>query len=347
MSTSATHPSARDIVLSVRRLRTEYIMRDGAVKAVREVSFDVPRAGKVAIVGESGCGKSALALSILGLIEPPGRIEAGEVWLNGRELLQLNDQQLSEIRGNEISLVYQDPMAALDPVKTIGSQIVEAIRRHQPLNRSTARARAVELLREVEVPRAERRLDDFPHQYSGGMCQRVMIAMALANEPDLVIADEPTTALDVTTQAQVIDLLDRIVSEHSAAIVLITHNLGIVAGFCDSINVMYAGRIVERASVEDAFARPVHPYTEALLEAVVRADQLVVGPLPAIPGAPPDLAALPSGCTFEPRCPLGRGRDICRSKEPATVEVGPPGRSTVAECHFAGERWAAACAVAS
>jgi oligopeptide/dipeptide ABC transporter ATP-binding protein len=317
------------------------------VHAVRDVSFDVPRAGKLAVVGESGCGKSALALSILGLIEPPGRIQAGEVWLNGRDLRRLSDRKLSGIRGNEVSLIYQDPMTALDPVKTIGRQIVEAIRRHQPLSQSAARVRAVGLLREVEVPRADRRLDDYPHQYSGGMRQRVMIAIALANEPDLVIADEPTTALDVTTQAQVIDLLDRLVSERHAAIMLITHNLGLVAEFCDTVNVMYAGRIVERAAVSDAFARPVHPYTEALLKAVVRADRLADGPLPAIPGAPPDLAALPSGCTFEPRCPVGRGRDICRSTVPPLVGVGPPEQGAVAECHFAAERWAVACAVAS
>jgi oligopeptide/dipeptide ABC transporter ATP-binding protein len=332
---------SEQIVLSVRGLRTEYLTGDGAVQAVRDVSFDVQRAGKLAIVGESGSGKSALALSIFGLIEPPGRIQAGEVWLNGHDLLQLSDAKLSAIRGNEISLVYQDPRSALDPVKTIGTQIVEAIRRHQPISRKAARARALSLLREVEVPSADRRLNDFPHQYSGGMCQRVMIAIALANEPDLVIADEPTTALDVTTQAQVIDLLDRLVSERKAAIVLITHNLGIVAEFCDSVNVMYAGRLVERAAAENAFSRPVHPYTEALLRSVVRADRLTEGPLPAIPGAPPDLAALPSGCSFEPRCALGRGLELCRVAAPPTVEVGPPGSRTMAECHFANDRWAA------
>jgi oligopeptide/dipeptide ABC transporter ATP-binding protein len=332
--------STRPVVLSVRGLRTEYITRHAPVQAVRDVSFDVLRAGKVAIVGESGSGKSALALSILGLIEPPGRIEAGEVWLNGRDLQRLGDRDMSEIRGKEISLIYQDPMAALDPVKTIGAQIVEAIRRHQQISRRAARERAVSLLREVEVPRADRRFSDFPHQYSGGMCQRVVIAIALANEPDVVIADEPTTALDVTTQAQVIDLLDRLVSERGVAVVLITHNLGIVAGFCDTVNVMYAGRIVERASVEDAFARPIHPYTEALLRSVVQPDRFVDEPLPAIPGAPPDLAALPAGCSFAPRCPIVHDR--CHASAPPAIEVGLPDHAIVAECHFASDRWAAA-----
>jgi oligopeptide/dipeptide ABC transporter ATP-binding protein len=232
-------------------------------------------------------------------------------------------------------------MAALDPVKTIGAQIVEAIRRHQPLDKKRARARAVELLREVEVPAADRRLDDFPHQYSGGMRQRVMIAIALANEPDLIIADEPTTALDVTTQAQVIDLLDRLVTEREAAIVLITHNLGIVAEFCDSVNVMYAGRLVERSLADDTFNRPVHPYTEALLKSVVRADRLTEGPLPAIPGAPPNLAALPSGCAFEQRCAVGHGLEICKSTQPPPIQVGADGAGPIAECHFAADRWAA------
>jgi oligopeptide/dipeptide ABC transporter ATP-binding protein len=340
-------PQPDNVVLSVRGLRTDYLNREGVVHAVRGVGFDLPRAGKLAIVGESGCGKSALALSILGMIEPPGRIQGGEVWLNGRELLGLGDGALSKVRGNEISLVYQDPMSALDPVKTIGAQIIGAIQQHQPLGWKAARARAVSLLQEVEVPRADRRLDDYPHQYSGGMRQRVMIAIALANEPDVVIADEPTTALDVTTQAQVIDLLDRLVSEREAAIVLITHNLGVVAGFCDTVGVMYAGRIVEAAGVQEAFARPAHPYTEALLRAVVRADRLIDGPLPAIPGAPPDLAALPPGCSFEPRCPLGRGRELCRTSHPPKVEVALPTGRASAECHFAGDRFAADCEVAS
>jgi oligopeptide/dipeptide ABC transporter ATP-binding protein len=328
-----------DAVLSVRGLQTQFHGREGIVRAVRDVSFDVAKSEKVAIVGESGCGKSALALSILGLIEPPGKIAGGEVWLNGRAITALDDRALSRVRGNEISLIFQDPMTALDPVKTIGRQIMAAILRHQPdAGRSGARRRAVELLKEVEVPYADRRLDDYPHQYSGGMRQRVMIAIALANDPDVVIADEPTTALDVTTQAQVLDLLDRLVTDHGAAVILITHNLGIVAEFCTRVQVMYAGRIVERAATADLFARPAHPYSEALLRSVPRPDRLHRAPLASIPGMPPNLAELGPGCPFEPRCPVGRGRDVCREQAPPALVLGPPERPIVSECHFARER---------
>jgi oligopeptide/dipeptide ABC transporter ATP-binding protein len=341
MTVASKIPAAAqdDVVLSVRRLQTHFYGREGVVTAVRDVTFDVRRAEKVAIVGESGCGKSALALSILGLIEPPGRIASGEVWLNGRRISALGDREMGSVRGREISLIFQDPMTALNPVKTIGSQIMETIRRHQPsVGRRGARARAIELLREVEVPVAERRLDDYPHQYSGGMRQRVVIAIALANDPDVVIADEPTTALDVTTQAQVLDLLDRLVTNHGAAVILITHNLGIVAEFCTLVQVMYAGRIVERAATVDLFARPTHPYSEALLRSVPRPDRLERNPLVSIPGLPPDLARLPSGCSFEPRCPLGRGREICREEAPAPAVLASGGRPVLCECHFAQER---------
>lgn len=327
-------------MLSVRDLRTHFFSKAATVEAVRDVSFDLKRAEKLGIVGESGSGKSALALSILGLIEPPGRVIAGEVWLNGRDIRKLSDRKLQRIRGKEISLVFQDPMSSFDPVKSIGHQLTEGILWHQSkLGRRAARRRAVELLREVEVPLAEQRLDDYPHQYSGGMRQRVMIAIALASEPDVLIADEPTTALDVTTQAQVLDLLERLTTEHGAAIILITHNLGIVAEFCDSVQVMYAGRTVERATTEATFARPVHPYTEALLRSVPRPDRLQRGPLPSIPGLPPDLAALPAGCSFEPRCPVGQGKAVCRDQVPPTVLLGPPGLGVLAECHFADERY--------
>jgi oligopeptide/dipeptide ABC transporter ATP-binding protein len=329
---------ADDRVLSVRGLRTEFVTDAGAVRAVRGVSFDLRRGQKLAVVGESGCGKSALALSILGLIEPPGRITAGEVWLNGRLISGLSDRELQKIRGNEVSLVYQDPLSALDPVQTIGDQIAEVIRRHRPWGRKEVRARVLELLNEVEVPNASRRLDDYPHQYSGGMRQRVMIAIALANDPDLLIADEPTTALDVTMQAQVLDLLERLVELHGAAVILVTHNLGIVAEFCDTVRVMYAGRFVEHAGVIDAFARPVHPYTEALLASVPRPDRLQYGPLPSIPGLPPNLAQIPAGCSFEPRCPLGNGNELCRTVEPPDVEVEGAPAPVVAACHFARER---------
>jgi oligopeptide/dipeptide ABC transporter ATP-binding protein len=327
---------ADEVVLSVRELHTHFSSRGAPVQAVRGVSFDLQRAEKLGIVGESGSGKSALALSILGLIESPGRVVSGEVWLNGRDIRRLSDRRLQKVRGREISLVFQDPMSALDPVKRIGDQLMEGILWHNSkLGRRGAKRRAIELLQEVEIPLAERRLADYPHQYSGGMRQRVMIAIALASDPAVLIADEPTTALDVTTQAQVLVLLERLATDHRAAIILITHNLGIVAEFCDTVQVMYAGRIVERATTADTFARPVHPYTEALLESVPRPDQLQRGPLPSIQGLPPNLAALPPGCSFEPRCPLGHGREICRERVPPTVRVAP---DALAECHFAEER---------
>ena len=332
--------TAKDLVLEVEDLETNFYTHDGVVKAVRKVSLEIERGHRIGIVGESGSGKSALALSILGLIEPPGRVVGGAVRLNGREISRFGDRQMQRVRGKEISLVFQDPMTALDPVKTIGGQIVEAIRRHRNVRREAARRLAVELLRDVEVPNAERRLDDFPHQYSGGMRQRVMIAIALANEPDLVVADEPTTALDVTTQAQVLDVLERLVTERGTAVMLITHNLGIVAEFCDRVFVMYAGRVVERARAEQLFARQAHPYSEALLESVPRPDRLQRGPLPTIPGFPPSLAHLPPGCPFEPRCPVGNGREICQTRTPEPAAFGDPADPVVAECHFAAERLA-------
>jgi oligopeptide/dipeptide ABC transporter ATP-binding protein len=343
---SAAAPAPRAVdeaaenVLEVQDLETNFYTHDGVVRAVRSVSLAIERGHRIGIVGESGSGKSALALSILGLIEPPGRVVGGSVRLNGREISRYSDRQMQQVRGKEISLVFQDPMTALDPVKTIGDQIVEVIRRHRNVRRDAARKLAVQLLRDVEVPNAERRLDDFPHQYSGGMRQRVMIAIALANEPDLVVADEPTTALDVTTQAQVLDVLERLVTERRTAVMLITHNLGIVAEFCDRVFVMYAGRVVERARAEQLFSRQAHPYSEALLRSVPRPDQLQRGPLPTIPGFPPSLAHLPPGCPFEPRCPVGNGLEVCQTVTPEPVVLGDPGDPVVAECHFAAERLA-------
>ena len=326
-------------VLDVRHLRAGFVQRTGATAVVRDVSFRVERGDKVAIVGESGCGKSTLALALLGLLDPPGRVAGGEVVLNGRSIAALGERALCAVRNAEIALIVQDPMAALDPVKTIGSQIVDTIRRHQPgVDRRTARRRAVELLREVEVPAAERRLDDHPHQYSGGMRQRVMIAIALANDPDIVVADEPTTALDVTTQAQVLGLLDRLVGERNAAIVLITHNLALVSAFCDRVLVMYAGRIVEQGDVDAVFARPLHPYTEALLAAIPRPSGQARERLPAIPGFPPDPGALPAGCAFEPRCPAGNGREECVTRAPAARVFACGAGERMAECHLAADR---------
>jgi oligopeptide/dipeptide ABC transporter ATP-binding protein len=327
-----------DVVLSVRNLRTQFSGADGTFPAVRDVSFNLHRLERLGIVGESGAGKSALALSILGLIEPPGCVVGGEVLLKGRDLRALPERELDRVRGKEISLVFQDPTMALDPIKSVGDQIVEAIRRHQPVSRPRARALAVELLRDAEVPYAERRLNDYPHHYSGGMRQRVLIAMALANQPEVLIADEPTTALDVTTQAQVLDLLARLAAERGAAIMLITHNLGVVAEFCSTVQVMYAGRIVERGAIEDVLARPTHPYTEALLASVPHPGGRGRARLPAIPGFPPSLAELPPGCSFEPRCPLGHGREVCVADAPPALELDGAAGPVIAECHFAAER---------
>ena len=328
-----------ELALSVRNLST--VFEDGArtVHAVRDVSFDMRPTERLGVVGESGSGKSALALSILGLIEPPGRVTGGSISLGGRDISKLSDRQLGAVRGKDIALVLQDPMSALDPVKTIGSQVVEAIAAHEPeLRRSAARKRAAELLGEVDIPQAERRLDDYPHQYSGGMRQRVAIAMAIAHNPSVLIADEPTTALDVTTQSQVLALLDRLVEQHGTAVILITHNLGVVSDFCDSIAVMYAGRFVETSGVDHIFLSPTHPYSEALLKCVPNPERLTDGPLPAITGFPPDLSQLPSGCSFSPRCPVGRDVAKCHEQAPQPLRVeGAAGPATV-ECHFAKER---------
>jgi oligopeptide/dipeptide ABC transporter ATP-binding protein len=328
-----------EFVLSVRNLSTVYETKEATVHAVRDVSFDLRPTERLGVVGESGSGKSALALSVLGLIEPPGRVVGGEIRLAGRDIAKLTDRELGAVRGKEIALVLQDPSTALDPVKTIGAQIIEALAAHEPgLRRAAARKRAAELLRDVEISQGERRLDDYPHQYSGGMRQRVAIAMAIALNPSVLIADEPTTALDVTTQAQILALLDRLVDEHRTAVIFITHNLGVVSEFCDSVAVMYAGRFVETSSVEHIFKAPTHPYSEALLKCVPNPEKLAQGPLPAIAGFPPDLATLPTGCSFAPRCPVGRDLPQCHEETPVQHRVtGPEGPASV-ECHFAETR---------
>ena len=332
------------LALSVRHLCTEYHTSEGIVHAVRDVSFDLRPRERLAIVGESGSGKSALALSILGLIEPPGVVAGGEILLRNRDIAHLSDRRLRSIRGKEIALILQDPMTALDPVKSIGSQIMEALAAHNPgLRRADARKRAADLLSEVDISQPDRRLDDYPHQYSGGMRQRVAIAIAIANNPDVLIADEPTTALDVTTQAQVLDLLDRLVEEHEAAVILITHNLGIVSEFCESVAVMYAGRFVETSGADHVFISPTHPYSEALLKCVPNPEKLADGPLPAIPGFPPDLlAAHPTGCSFAPRCSIGRELSRCHVDTPEPHLVHTREGSATVECHFADERAAEA-----
>lgn len=273
-------------VLSVKGLTTNFDTSSGTVHAVRDVSFDLYKRQRLAIVGESGSGKSALAMSLVGLVPPPGRIVGGSVKLHGTELVGLDDAGISKIRGRDIGLVFQDPMAALDPLKTIGTQFVETIRVHQDVSVKVARRMACELLAEVGVNDPERRIADYPHQYSGGMRQRVLIAMAIANDPAVVIADEPTTALDVTTQAQVLDLLAKICDERGNALVMITHNLGIVEELCDSVNVMYAGRFVESSSTRSLFGTPAHPYSKALLDCVIDPATAKRGALPAIPARP-------------------------------------------------------------
>ncbi|MEB8337754.1 ABC transporter ATP-binding protein [Streptomyces endophyticus] len=329
-----------DTLLEVRGLKTEFATAGGRVAAVRDVSFSVRRRQRLAIVGESGSGKSAMAMSIVGLVQSPGRVTGGEILLEGRNLRGLPDKEMSRIRGRRISLVFQDPMSAFDPIRTIGSQLVESIRAHQPVSRRVARRQAADLLGEVGVADPEHRLSDHPHQYSGGMRQRVLIAMALANSPELVIADEPTTALDVTTQAQVLGLLDRLVTDRGAALMLITHNLGIVAGFCDSVQVMYAGQLIEESPSRELFRSAAHPYSRQLLDCVLRTDRRQQGPLATIPGALPDPTSPPHGCAFEPRCPRGKGNSLCKSTEPELVQVGARGDGhggrQLAKCHFPG-----------
>jgi oligopeptide/dipeptide ABC transporter ATP-binding protein len=338
-SAGAGRGERSEFALSVRNLSTVFEDGSKTVHAVRDVSFDMRPTERLGVVGESGSGKSALALSILGLIEPPGKVLGGEILLDGRDIAKLSDRQLGAVRGKDIALVLQDPMSALDPVKTIGSQIAEAVVAHEPqLRRAAARKRAAELLREVDIPQAERRLDDYPHQYSGGMRQRVAIAIAIANNPRVLIADEPTTALDVTTQSQVLGLLDRLVEQHRTAVILITHNLGVVSDFCDSVAVMYAGRFVETSGVDHVFLHPTHPYSEALLKCVPNPERLAEGPLPAITGFPPDLAQLPGGCSFAPRCPVGREIAQCHEQAPSQHHVSHASGSAEVECHFAEQR---------
>jgi oligopeptide/dipeptide ABC transporter ATP-binding protein len=335
--------SAAEPILQVRDLQAAFRSGGRTVRAVRGVDLDLRAGERLGLVGESGCGKSALALAIAGLLEPPGSVDGGSIVLGGRDLAALPERQRRRTRGTDIAVVFQDALSGLDPVKTIGRQIAEGMRVHDPsLGRSAARRRAVELLSEVGISHAERRVDAYPHQFSGGMRQRVMIAIAIANEPSVLIADEPTTALDVTTQAQILRLLARMTEQRGCGVIFITHDLGIVAGFCDRVCVMYAGRIVERSATTALFAHPVHPYTEALLQAVPRRDASGTRRLREIGGAPPDLASPIAGCSFRPRCALGRDREECLRLSPVPVPVELDGMPSEAECHFAEARAAAA-----
>jgi peptide/nickel transport system ATP-binding protein len=289
-------------LLDVRDLRTHFRTDDGIVRAVDGVSFSVEKGKTLGIVGESGSGKSVTCLTIMGLNARRNTITTGEALFKDRDLLRMSSHELRTIRGNDIAMIFQDPMTSLNPVHTVGRQLVEAIRLHRDIGKEGAKKRALELLKAVGIPRAERRIDDYPHQFSGGMRQRVMIAMALVNDPDLLIADEPTTALDVTTQAQILTLLSRLQSEFGSAIIMITHDLGVVAEIADDVVVMYAAEIVEKGTVDEIFKKPRHPYTWGLFGSMPKIDQDVER-LVQISGSPPSLLRPPSGCRFHPRCP--------------------------------------------
>ncbi len=307
-------------LLQVKDLRTYFYTEEGLVKAVDGVTYDVEEGETLALVGESGCGKSISALSLLKLIPvPPGRIVSGEVLFEGDDLLKLSESEIRKIRGNRIAMVFQEPMTSLNPVLTIGKQMTEALELHLKLNRKAATARAVQLLEMVGVAEAGRRITDFPHQFSGGMRQRVMIAMAMACNPRLLIADEPTTALDVTIQAQVLEVMARLSHEFGTAVIIITHNLGVVARYADRVNVMYAGRIIESSTAESVYGDPRHPYTLGLLRSVPRLDQGMGEKLIPIEGLPPDLGHLPEGCAFYPRCTFRI--DKCREEYPPLALV--------------------------
>jgi oligopeptide/dipeptide ABC transporter ATP-binding protein len=292
-------------LLEVSNLQTHFPTRNGLVKAVNGVSFYLDAGELLGLVGESGCGKSITALSIMRLISPPGKIAGGEITFDGQNLLKLSEAAMRQIRGDDIAMIFQDPMTSLNPVFTVGEQIAEALRLHRKLSRKAARDAAVEAMREVAIPDPARRINDYPHQLSGGMRQRVMIAMALACDPKLLIADEPTTALDVTIQAQILELLDELRRNRELAVLLITHDLGVVAEVADRVAVMYTGRIVEESSVAELFAKPKHPYTEGLLRSVPNltvADVVKKPRLETIEGTVPSPTELPPGCHFAPRC---------------------------------------------
>lgn len=306
---------SQEPILSVEDLQVSFKTDDGIVRAVRGVSFDVRPGETIGLVGESGSGKSVTNLALMGLIpKPPGNIDGGRAIYRGNDLLTMNDTELQEMRGNQISMIFQDPMTALNPLMTVEQQMTEITRLHMNLSKSDARDRAAEMLELVGISSPAKRLRDYPHQFSGGMRQRVMIAMALSCEPDILIADEPTTALDVTIQAQILDLLADLQQRKGTSIILITHDLGVDAGVCHRVMVMYAGRVVEKANVNQLFESPQHPYTIGLLESLPRFDAEKTELLQAIPGQPPDLAHIPDGCSFRPRCPFAV--EQCKKHDP-------------------------------
>ena len=322
--------AALEPILRVQNLSIEFVTEEGVIRAVDDVSFDVYPEETLGLVGESGCGKTVTGLSILRLVPmPPGRIAGGTIHLDGRELLGLRIAELDAIRGRDVSMIFQEPMTALNPVFTIGSQMTDVLHRHRRLNRRQARTEAAALLARVNIPDPESRLDDYPHQLSGGLRQRVMIAMALSCSPRLLIADEPTTALDVTTQAQVLEQIRNLQAEFRMAVVLVTHDLGVVAETCRRSLVMYCGSIVESGPTADLFSQPHHPYTAGLLDSIPRIRQERLAELPVIPGRVPDLLDLPAGCRFADRC--SRVQELCRSERPPLRTLS--GERAVA-CHF-------------
>ena len=307
-------------LLEVKDLKTQFFTRDGVVKAVDGVSFQLAAGETLGIVGESGCGKSVTALSLMRLIaSPPGKIVEGSILFDGQDILKMDDDDVRAIRGNNIAMIFQDPMTSLNPVLTICRQISEALELHLKMDKSESKKRTIELLELVGIPSAKKRVDDYPHQFSGGMRQRVMIAMALSCNPKLILADEPTTALDVTIQAQILDLLKNLAQEFRTAFILITHDLGVVAGMTQRIHVMYGGKIVEKADTGELFANPKMPYTWGLLRSIPRLDESRKNKLVPIEGLPPDLIAPPPGCRFEPRCQYRR--DICHEQEPELLHI--------------------------
>jgi peptide/nickel transport system ATP-binding protein len=323
-----------EALLEVKNLRTSFFTSDGEVHAVDNVSFNVRRGEAVALVGESGCGKSVTAMSIMRLVAQPGKITGGEIRFKGRNLAKLPEREMRNVRGNDIAMVFQEPMTSLNPVFRIGAQVAEAIRIHRKVGKKEAWKQAGDMLELVSIPDPHKRLYDYPHQLSGGMRQRVMIAMALSCDPELLIADEPTTALDVTIQAQIMELRAGLQKKLGLAVLLITHDLGVVAEFCERVIVMYTGRIVEEASVHDLFANPAHPYTRGLLKSLPAvASGGGAKRLPTIAGMVPSLTNLPQGCKFHPRCP--DVMDICRGNEPASMVVGA---EHSARCYLHGDQ---------
>ena len=319
-------------LLHVEDLQVEFRTRDGVAKAVNGVSFSLEEGQTLAILGESGSGKSVTAQAVMGILDtPPGFVTGGAVRYRGQDLLTLPEDERRAYRGRSISMIFQDALSSLNPVFTVGWQIGEMFRVHEGLSKKNAKQRAIELMELVRIPAARERVNDYPHQFSGGMRQRIMIAMAISLDPDVLIADEPTTALDVTVQAQIMELLADLQRERKMGLILITHDLGVVADVADKISVMYAGRIMERALVGDIYARPAHPYTKGLLESIPRVD-LKGQELAAIKGLPPSLTRIPAGCEFNPRCPYAQ--DICRENRPPLLEVVP---GQFSACHFAKE----------